>query len=68
MVPASVNEQFVIRFCVVAQNATDDDIGKNHIGYNVYLRKSNIHNVTNHIILSVSFIVVLYKNLNIFHF
>ena len=28
MVPASVNEQFVIRFCVVAQNATDDDIGK----------------------------------------
>ena len=68
MVPASVNEQFVIRFCVVAQNATDDDIGKNHIGYIVYLRKSNIHNVSNHIILSVSFIVVLYKNLNIFHF
>ena len=32
MVPASVNEQFVIRFCVVAQNATDDDIGKNHRG------------------------------------
>ena len=31
MVPASVNEQFVIRFCVVAQNATDDDIGKIHI-------------------------------------
>ena len=28
MVPASVNEQFVIRFCVVAQHATDDDIGK----------------------------------------
>ena len=31
MVPASVNEQFVIRFCVVAQHATDDDIGKNMI-------------------------------------
>ena len=31
MVPASVNEQFVIRFCVVAQNARDDDIGKNRI-------------------------------------
>ena len=26
MVPASVNDKFVIRFCVVAQNATDDDI------------------------------------------
>lgn len=30
MVPASVNEQFVIRFCVVAQHATDDDIGKKY--------------------------------------
>lgn len=28
MVPASVNEQYVIRFCAVAQNATDEDIGK----------------------------------------
>lgn len=28
MVPASVNDKFVIRFCVCAQNATDDDIGK----------------------------------------
>lgn len=27
MVPASVNEKYVIRFCAVAQNATDDDIG-----------------------------------------
>lgn len=26
MVPASVNEKFVIRFCVCAQNASDDDI------------------------------------------
>lgn len=26
MVPASVNERYVIRFCAVAQNATDDDI------------------------------------------
>ena len=28
MVPASVNEKFVIRFCVCAQNATDDDISE----------------------------------------
>lgn len=28
MVPASVNDQYVIRFCAVAQNATEDDIGK----------------------------------------
>lgn len=27
MVPASVNEKYVIRFCAVAQNATDNDIG-----------------------------------------
>ena len=27
MVPASVNDKYVIRFCVCAQNATDDDIG-----------------------------------------
>lgn len=27
MVPASVNDTYVIRFCVCAQNATDDDIG-----------------------------------------
>ena len=26
MVPASVNEKYVIRFCVCAQNATDEDI------------------------------------------
>jgi len=26
MVPASVNDKYVIRFCVCAQNATDDDI------------------------------------------
>ena len=26
MVPASVNERYTIRFCAVAQNATDDDI------------------------------------------
>ena len=29
MVPASVNEKFVIRFCVCAQNATDDHISEN---------------------------------------
>ena len=28
MVPASVNEKFVIRFCVCAQNASDDDISE----------------------------------------
>lgn len=28
MVPASVNEKYVIRFCAVAQNANEDDIGK----------------------------------------
>lgn len=28
MVPASVNEKYVIRFCAVAQNATNEDIGK----------------------------------------
>lgn len=27
MVPASVNEKYVIRFCAVAQNANDEDIG-----------------------------------------
>lgn len=27
MVPASVNDKYVIRFCAVAQNACDDDIG-----------------------------------------
>jgi glutamate/tyrosine decarboxylase-like PLP-dependent enzyme len=27
MVPASVNEKFTIRFCVVAQNASEEDIG-----------------------------------------
>ena len=28
MVPANVNDYFVIRFCVCAQNATSSDIGK----------------------------------------
>lgn len=28
MVPASVNDKYVIRFCAVAQNLTEDDIGK----------------------------------------
>ena len=27
MVPANVNDYFVIRFCVCAQNATSEDIG-----------------------------------------
>ena len=30
MVPANVNEYFVIRFCVCAQNATSEDIGELH--------------------------------------
>lgn len=34
MVPASVNEKYVIRFCAVAQNANEEDIGNdNHINY-----------------------------------
>lgn len=28
MVPASVNDKYVIRFCAVAHDATEDDIGK----------------------------------------
>lgn len=28
MVPASVNDKYVIRFCVVAQSCTEEDIGK----------------------------------------
>lgn len=28
MVPASVNERYIIRFCAVAQNATVEDIGR----------------------------------------
>lgn len=31
MVPASVNDKYVIRFCVTAQHATEQDIGKNWI-------------------------------------
>lgn len=27
MVPANVNDKYVIRFCAVAQNITEDDIG-----------------------------------------
>lgn len=37
MVPASVNEKYVIRFCAVAQNATEEDIGNdNQIYYLFY--------------------------------
>lgn len=28
MVPANVNDKYVVRFCAVAQNATEADIGK----------------------------------------
>lgn len=28
MVPASVNNRYIIRFCAVAQNATEEDIGQ----------------------------------------
>lgn len=31
MVPASVNDKYVIRFCVCAPNATDEDIGTTNI-------------------------------------
>lgn len=28
MVPANVNDKYTIRFCAVAQNATEEDVGK----------------------------------------
>lgn len=31
MVPALVHDKYVIRFCVVAEHATEDDIGKTKI-------------------------------------
>lgn len=37
MVPASVNDKYVIRFCAVAQNATEDDIGKFIIYIHIFL-------------------------------
>lgn len=33
MVPASVNDKYVIRFCAVAQNLTEEDIGNYFITY-----------------------------------
>lgn len=33
MVPASVNDKYVIRFCAVAQNLTEEDIGKLYWGH-----------------------------------
>lgn len=36
MVPASLNDRYVIRFCVCAQNATDADIGKYKGGVGVF--------------------------------
>jgi len=43
MVPASVNDNYVIRFCVCAQNATDEDIGN-------YIIKSLTRNFNDKII------------------
>ena len=37
MVPASLNEKFVIRFCVCAENARDEDI---HYAYEIISRSS----------------------------
>lgn len=31
MVPANVNDKYVIRFCAVAKNASEDDIGKRNV-------------------------------------
>lgn len=31
MVPASVRDKFIIRFCVTAQNANESDIGRNNL-------------------------------------
>lgn len=41
MVPASVNEKYVIRFCAVAQNSSEDDIGNEHmhIFYTIFWKK-----------------------------
>lgn len=33
MVPANVNDKYVIRFCAVAQNATEEDVGKKNKKY-----------------------------------
>lgn len=40
MVPSSVNNKFVIRFCVVAQHATEQDIG--NFNYFFYFLMENI--------------------------
>jgi aromatic-L-amino-acid decarboxylase len=33
MIPSIVRGKYIIRFCVVAENSTDEDIGKFHILY-----------------------------------
>lgn len=44
MVPASVNEKYVIRFCAVAQNATEEDIGNDKIkSITIYSINQMIH-------------------------
>lgn len=42
MVPASVNEKYVIRFCVDAQNSTEEDIGTISSCLNVIANITNI--------------------------
>lgn len=32
MVPSNVNDRYVIRFCVVAADATESDVGKHNKG------------------------------------
>lgn len=40
MVPANVNDKYVIRFCAVAANATEEDIGE--LKYLLQVKKSKV--------------------------
>lgn len=43
MVPAAVNDKYVIRFCAVAQNLTEDDIGKQYgVEHMIFLDVNNV--------------------------
>jgi hypothetical protein len=39
MVPASVNEKYVIRFCAVVQNATEEQIGASSVKHSSRLKQ-----------------------------
>lgn len=38
MVPASLNDKYVIRFCVVSKTATDEDIGESPLTWSRFLK------------------------------